>query len=175
LQSLRKGKGLTLDSLSRLSGISRSMLSQVERGEANPTLATVWSLASALHVDVSELIGVRPGDERSSVELIAANFTPEIRSEDGLCVLRILSPADRVGTLEWYELTIDVNGALRSEPHARGTREHLTVFEGVLAVEVGGAVTTVPAGSTVRYAADVAHAIVQAGSQKARALLVVTL
>lgn len=174
VQHLRKRRGMTLDGLAALSGVSRSMLSQIERGQANPTLATVWGLARALKIDVSELIGVAPSQNRVKVEVTASSFIPEIRTEDHRCVLRILSPAHRAGSIEWYELQVLPEGSLRSQPHAKGAREHLTVLDGCLQVEVGGENFELQPGATARYPGDVPHAIVNAGDVPARALLVVT-
>lgn len=173
IQQLRKRMGLTLDALANHSGVSRSMLSQIERGQANPTLATVWALASALDIDVSELIGGGGGDQRIRIEIASPSFTPEIRTSDGLCVLRILSPADRADSLEWYEIRFAPGGALVSAPHARGMREHLTVLEGEVTVVSGGERERVATGATARYPADVRHEIVNETMGSARALLVV--
>lgn len=175
LQKFRKDHGLTLDALARSSGISKSMLSQIEREQANPTLATVWALAAAMKIDVSELIGLRHTEQRVRIDVTSASFTPEIRTEDGLCVLRILSPADRADKLEWYELAIAPGGALVSAPHGRGTREHITVFEGSLCVEASGERQLVPTGATARYAADVEHAIRNENDAPARGFLVVNI
>ena len=70
-------------------------------------------------------------------------------------------------------MTVEPGGALRSEPHAPGAREHLTVLEGELLVEVAGSRTALTAGETLRYAADRNHAIVNTQDAAARALLVV--
>lgn len=164
---------MTLDMLAKASGVSRSMLSQIERGQTNPTLAIVWALANALKVDVSELIGSKPAERRPLLEVASASFTPEIRTEDGTCILRILSPADRVGSIEWYELIVEPNGALVSAPHGRGTREHLTILEGALTVVLEDERTEVTKGATVRYPADVQHEIRNLSAASARALLVV--
>lgn len=173
LQAMRKERGLTLEGLARLSGVSRSMLSQIERGQTNPTLGTVWALSEALHTDISELIGADRGKRRARIDVASESYTPQIRSEDGLCVLKILSPADRVGSVEWYELHIRPGGVLRSEAHARGTMEHLTVLSGTLKVEAGAEVANVSPGATARYAVDIAHCITNCGSEDASALLVV--
>jgi transcriptional regulator with XRE-family HTH domain len=174
IHQLRRRQGLTLDGLAKISGVSKSMLSQIERGQTNPTLATVWALAEALKVDVSELIGFRQPEKRVRIDVASASFTPEIRTEDGRCLLRILSPADRADSLEWYELTFAPGGALISSPHARGTREHLTVLEGSLDVIAASERQTVPLGATARYPADVEHEIRNDGPGDAKALLVVT-
>ena len=60
LQSLRQAQGLSLDELSRRAGVSKSMLSQIERAQANPSVAVVWRLAQALHDDLGQyLAGIR--------------------------------------------------------------------------------------------------------------------
>ena len=173
VNQLRKKHGMTLDALSSASGVSRSMLSQIERGETNPTLATVWAIAHALKIDISELVGVRHAATPPRIDVASAAFTPEIRTEDGLCTLRILSPADRADSLEWYELIFATGGALESAAHGRGTREHLTVLEGALEVVCDGVREEIADGATARYPADVAHEIRNIGSGEARALLVV--
>jgi transcriptional regulator with XRE-family HTH domain len=173
VQHYRKRGGMTLDTLAAASGVSRSMLSQIERGQTNPTLATVWALATALKLDISELIGVRQPEKRSRIAVASASFTPEIRTEDGLCVLRILSPADRADSLEWYEIHFAPGGTLTSAPHAAGTREHLTVLDGELAVTAGDEQVAIGPGATARYQVDVPHAIANRGPAPARALLVV--
>lgn len=172
LQGLRKERGLTLDDLSRTSGISRSMLSQIERGQANPTVATVWALSKALRIEVIELLGAGQRTAAPTIDLSTASFTPEMRSDDGLCVLKILSPADRVGSVEWYELRVARGGVLRSAPHARGSMEHLTVLKGRLVLEAGGERTEVGEGMTARYPADIPHCIANDGEIDAQAMLV---
>lgn len=174
LQSFRKGRSLTLDDLAKASGVSRSMLSQIERGQANPSLATVWALCNALKVDISELIVGHVTERKPHIEVATAYFTPEIKTEDGSCTLRILSPANHAEQYEWYELLFQPGGALDSKAHPRGTREHLTVLEGALQVRVGDERVDVQTGGTARYPADVAHTIQATGAGPARALLVMT-
>ncbi|MCR9116853.1 MAG: helix-turn-helix domain-containing protein, partial [bacterium] len=53
---LRKSRGWTLEQLSSLSGVSRSMLSQIERGSANPTLGVAWRIASAFSMTLADLV-----------------------------------------------------------------------------------------------------------------------
>src|SRR5689334_576037 len=114
LKSIRKERSLSLDDLAKLSGVSKSMLSQIERGVANPTFATLWSLTTALQLELPELIGLQSDVSRPGIDLVASGFTPEIRTDDGLCVLRILSPTQSAGLVEWYDLTIHPGGALIS-------------------------------------------------------------
>lgn len=165
---------MTLDDLAKVSGVSRSMLSQIERGQANPSLGTAWALAKALRVDLSDLVAGQVTETRTRIEVATASFTPEIKTEDGSCTLRILSPPDHAERYEWYELLFRPGGTLESQAHAKGTREHLTVLEGRLTVTAGEDRVDLGTGDTARYAADVAHAIRAVGDTVARALLVMT-
>jgi transcriptional regulator with XRE-family HTH domain len=172
LQALRQSQGLSLDELSRRAGVSKSMLSQIERNQANPTVAVVWRLANALRVELAELLG----GERVSVpaiELVPAHGTPAMSSPDGLCQLRILGPIDLAGQFEWYELSVQPGGCLESAAHEPGSREHLSVLSGSLEVSAFGNRQTLQAGETARYAVDGPHAIRNTQTQAALALLVV--
>lgn len=173
LAALRQQHGLSLDELSRQSGVSKSMLSQIERNQTNPTIAIVWRLANALGVEMGELIAGTAKASAPTISLVSAHLTPTMRSPDGKCELRILGPIDLAGRFEWYELTIQSGGSLQSEPHEPGSREHLTVMSGSLRVQSGDGVKQVAAQETIRYAADVPHAITNTGKSQALALLVV--
>lgn len=174
LQRERKARGLSLEQLATLSGVSRSMLSQIERGAANPTFAVLWSLTRALQIDFSELIGgARTATmDVPAIDVVSRHNTPEIRSPDGTCRLRILSPPRLAGLTEWYEVEIAPGGQLDSAAHAAGAFEHLTALTSGLEVTSGGASRMLEAGETARYKADIPHAIRNAGGETARALMV---
>ncbi len=171
LKETRKSKGLSLEAMAKLSGVSRSMLSQIERGQSSPTVATLWSLTQALQVDFAGLLdaGSRPGTIR---EIMRANRTPTIDSQGEGCRIRIFSPPNQAGRLEVYHLTFSSDGTLVSDPHRQGCHEDLTVLEGALEVTAGEEVARVGKGDTIRYAADTHHAI-RAMSAPAKALLIV--
>lgn len=173
LHQARKRRKLTLEQLATRSGVSRSMLSQIERGQTNPTFATLWNLTRALGVELSDLVEGRSGVQASAITVLPAHFTPEIRTEDGACVLRILSPAANAGGFEWYELIMKAGASLVSEPHGVGAVEHLSLLEGRLEVQSGAERSPLAAGNTARYPADVPHAIHNLADEPARAILVV--
>jgi transcriptional regulator with XRE-family HTH domain len=172
LAGLRQQHGLSLDELSRQAGVSKSMLSQIERGQANPTVAVVWRLATALGVPLVELLGERPPAE-PLLATVPAHATPLMTSPDGKCELRILGPIELAGRFEWYHLTVQAGGTLDSQPHEPGSREHLTVHGGTLEVHAGAEQARLRAGETARYAVDVPHRIHNPGKAAAQALLVV--
>jgi transcriptional regulator with XRE-family HTH domain len=173
LQALRKEQKLTLADLAMLSGVSRSMLSEIERGKANPTYGTLWHLTRALNIDLNSLISGVSEERDDRIDLQPENLTPTIRSADGSCTLQILSPAGMVSLIEWYLLVFEPQGQLISDPHGAGTIEHLHCIEGEMVVRSAGSTMAVRAGETARYAADVPHSLSSAGPRGAKAFLVV--
>ena len=172
IQALRQAERLSLDELSRRAGVSKSMLSQIERNQANPTVAVVWRLANALDVPLAQLL---EGGEPSlpPIMTVPAHATPSLRTPDQRCELRILGPIELAGQFEWYELAMQPGGALESQPHEPGSREHLSVLTGTLEVTAGDAVQRIKHGETARYGVDKPHAIRNPGKTVATALLVV--
>jgi XRE family transcriptional regulator, regulator of sulfur utilization len=175
VQRERKQRGLTLEQLAALSNVSKSMLSQIERSQANPTFAVLWSLTRALNIDLANLLGGggEAPTEAGAVEVVPASYTPEFKNADGSCRLRILSPPDLAGRTEWYEVEMAPSGALDSAAHAAGAFEHFTAFTSGFEIKSGQSVRTLNAGETARYRADVPHRIRNISAKGAKGLMVV--
>ncbi|MCG2584652.1 helix-turn-helix domain-containing protein [Massilia sp. TS11] len=172
LQRLRLARGLTLEDLSRIAGVSKSMLSQIEREKANPTIAITWRLANALGVGIGELLTAEVRDVET-IRVVDAHETPTLPGAHAGYTLRILGPMDLAGKYEWYELSLTAGGELASQAHDPGTHEHLTVLHGSLEIEAGNTKKKLKQGATARYNADQNHTIRNTGKSEARALLVV--
>ncbi|WP_127901835.1 helix-turn-helix domain-containing protein [Solirhodobacter olei] len=169
LKAARRSKGLSLDAVAKLSGVSRSMVSQIERGESSPTISTLWNLTQALHVDFA---GLWEGRTAPGIEVMRAGAAPLIEGRGNGVRIRILSPPEEAGAHEVYDLDLSAGGALVSDPHGPGCQEQLTVLEGTLLVSSGGESERLGPGDTARYAADRPHEI-RAEGGAARAILVV--
>ena len=149
------------------------MLSQIERGQANPTFAVLWSLTQALGIEFSNLIaGGAVASKNAAIEIVPASHTPRIHSADGKCTLKILSPPRLAGETEWYEIEIVPGGTLQSAPHAPRAFEHFTALTDGFLVSSGDASLRLRAGETARYPADVEHAITNNSGRTARGFLV---
>lgn len=172
LQKLRLGRGLTLEDLSRVAGVSKSMLSQIEREKANPTIAITWRLANALGVGIGELLTGQTPDA-TTIRTLEAHETPTLPGNHAGYVMRILGPMELAGKFEWYELTLAPNGELASAAHDPGTVEHLTLLQGTMELEVGNEKKKLKIGSTARYPGDTEHVIRNPGKTESRALMVV--
>jgi transcriptional regulator with XRE-family HTH domain len=172
LQRMRLARGLTLEDLSRIAGVSKSMLSQIEREKANPTIAITWRLANALGVQIGELLSSEVRTP-NLIRVVEAHEIPTLPGNHAGYSLRILGPMDLAGKYEWYELTLAPGGELASQAHDPATYEHLTVLSGAVELEVGLEKRRVKHGATARYPADQAHVIRNVGKLEAKALLVV--
>ena len=173
LAALRQARALSLDELSRMAGVSKSMLSQIERAQANPTVAVVWRLANALGVPIGELLASTSAQPPPAITLVPVHATPSLRNPDGSCELRILGPLELAGRFEWYALVLQPGGALVSQAHENGSQEHLTVVSGSIDVVSGDEHQRLKHGDTARYASDRPHTIRNAGKTPASGWLVV--
>jgi hypothetical protein len=134
----------------------------------------VWSLTQALEISFSNLVGTSGAAANADpVEITTKAHTPEIRSVDGLCRLKILSSPRLAGQTEWYDVEMQSGGRLDSDPHAPGTFEHFTALTDGFEVTCGESTVGVKAGETARYPADTSHSISNLGGKPARGFLVV--
>ncbi|WP_084687971.1 helix-turn-helix domain-containing protein [Paraburkholderia oxyphila] len=171
IQRLRSERKMTLDELSRAAGVSKSMLSEIERDKANPTIAVAWRLTNALGVKLDSLfVAPRAPD---AITVAGPHDIPTLHGHEAGYQLRVWGPIELAGHFEWYELTLKPGGALVSAAHEPGTREHLTVLQGTIEVEAGDAHERLKTADTARYIGDQPHAIRNVGKGEARALLIV--
>jgi len=170
IKELRAERGWSLDALSKACGVSRSMLSQIERNQANPTLVVMFRIAQAFGMSLGQLVEA-PG-ATSCVDVIRAGDRAFHYRSDKDCQIRTLSPLHLEKDVEFYEVTLQPGGALRSAPHFEGTREFLTVQKGAVRVESAGDAEVLHPGDSASYRADVPHAIVNAGRGPAVIFLV---
>jgi len=169
---LRQVHGFTLDQLAAASGVSRSMLSQIERGQANPTLAVTFRIAQAFGLSIGELVD----DPLASglIEVVRADDPSSLFRADDECQIRTLSPLHMEKHVEFYELLLQPGASLDSSPHYSGTRELLTLAAGTAQVVAGNTECQLAAGDSAHYRADVEHSIQSVGDTPLRGYLVVT-
>ena len=170
VQRLRKSYSLSLSELSTQSGVAKSIISQIERNETNPTLTTIWRLAHALDVSIESVL--HGGEDGPFVEHTSRGGTPILLSDDGLCKLAVIGWLKTVDWLQWYDFQAEPGGVLGSEAHPRGSIECLSVLEGELEVVVGEVGEIVRAGETLRYRCDRPHRIRNLSSESAHATMV---
>lgn len=154
LHHLRNERHLTLEQLSRISGVSRAMLWQVEQGRSAPTIKVLSRLADALGVPVTAFL--EPDGGKTTIVLRRA-AAKHLSSDDGRCTSRALFPYIGVHDVEFYELRLEEGAQQCADPHPPGTRENLVVAEGRVEIEVGGHCHSLAAGDALYFDADVHH------------------
>ncbi|MEZ6123157.1 MAG: XRE family transcriptional regulator [Planctomycetaceae bacterium] len=157
IRDLRSDSGWSLEMLSQASGVSRSMLSQIEREQANPTLAVTVKIASAFGLSVGDL--VQGSHVVSSISVIRGSDRRHLFREDEDCTIRTLSPLNLEKDVEFYELKLPAGRTLKSAAHFDGTREFLTVQRGSVEVTSGAETVQLNKGDSAGYRADVTHQI----------------
>ncbi len=170
IQRLRKAYNLSLSELAEQSGVAKSIISQIERNETNPTLATIWRLSQALDVSIERVLS--DAEEEAFIEKSTKADTPILVSEDGKMRLAIVGWIKTVEWLQWYAVTSEPGGQLESEGHQRGSVECLSVASGEFEVEVSGVTQRAKAGETLRYRCDRPHTVRCVGNQQGEASMV---
>jgi transcriptional regulator with XRE-family HTH domain len=170
----RKKRGWTLEQLSAASGVSRSMISEVELGRANPTVAVAQRIAEAFGLSLGELVDGPEREAGSRIDIIRGEDKQYHYRSDRDCRIRTLSPLRLEKSVEFYEIAIRAGGALRSAAHFTGARELLTVRQGSVRVRSGEDAAELGTGDSAHYPADVPHVIENAGETEAICYLVVT-
>ncbi|MCM5704583.1 helix-turn-helix domain-containing protein [Larsenimonas salina] len=140
LSELRGKKGYSLSGLAEAAGLAKSNLSRIERGQANPTLDTLWRLARALDLPFGTLVAPVIGtliEQGIEVQLIAQNTTD--------------------APMDLYLMRLPAGAIRTSEPHPAGTRERVTVINGALVTGPLNAPVSLAAGGTHAFDAGQAH------------------
>ena len=170
VQRLRKAYNLSLSELAEQSGVAKSIISQIERNETNPTLATIWRLSQALDVSIERVLAT--SDEEPFIDKSSRPDTPILVSDDGKMRLAIIGWIKTVEWLQWYDVHAQPGAVLDSEAHQRGSVECLSVLEGEFEVEVAEVVQRAKAGETLRYRCDRPHIVRCVGTAQGRATMV---
>jgi transcriptional regulator with XRE-family HTH domain len=172
VRELRRGRGLTLEALAELSGVSRAMISKLERGEKNPTLVVAAKLAEGLGVTLSQLAGMT---EKSEVVVVPRERRMVMRDPETGFERQLLSPNFVGRGVEFIRNTIP-EGSTSGEfpPHRRGVEEHIVVERGTLRAILGGEEHLLGEGDAVYFEADVPHRFDNAGEGECSYYLVIS-
>lgn len=170
IQRLRKAYNMSLGDLSEQSGVAKSIISQIERNETNPTIGTVQRLSKALDTTLDAVL--KEDDAPNFIDHQNKSAIPVLESEDGLCRLAIIGAINLVENVQWYDFRAKKGGKLVSDPHQSGSVEHLYVLAGELEVQCGKEIKTIKQGESLRYRGDEPHAIQNIGEGDAHATMV---
>jgi transcriptional regulator with XRE-family HTH domain len=161
IKEIREQKKLTLDAAAKQTGVSRSMLAQIEKGDVNPTISVLWKIANGYKTSFTSLV-----DTHDTTHLLikSSDVTPLVEDE-GRYINRPAFPFQEDTQFESYMIEIKPDGFLQAQPHMRGTEEFLTIFSGEVEVVAGNESFRINAGDSLRFKADVEHSYRNVGSK----------
>ena len=135
IQRIRKTQKLSIDRAAELSGVSKSMLGQIERGVVNPTISVLHKLAQGLHVPLEKLIECT---EEPGVTLHRGVDHVGQRLFGGKVIRYSLFPYDTDSHAESCQLDIFISGAYEATDLVPDSRVYLTALAGMAEVQIGG-------------------------------------
>lgn len=169
LKRIREEKKLSLDKVAELTSVSKSMLGQIERGESNPTITTVWKIANGLKVSFTTLMST---NQNETLLIKRENIEPLVE-DNGKFRLYPFFPYEDGRPFEMFTVEIDKGGYLSSESHNEGTEEFITVFEGEVTIRINDEESVISKGNSIRFKADKAHIYHNSGKELLKMSMVI--
>jgi transcriptional regulator with XRE-family HTH domain len=156
VRELRAEQGLTLEQLATRSGVSRSMISVVERGESSPTAALLDKLSAGLGTTLNALFEVTRGDDAPPSPVARRADQPEWRDPDSGYVRRALTPPGIATTLQLVEVHFPAGGRVNYEAGVQrsGVQQQVWVMSGSITVTVAGERHKLAAGDCLVHPID---------------------
>jgi transcriptional regulator with XRE-family HTH domain len=167
LRQARDARNLSLDQLAALTGVSKSMLRQIETGKSSPTIATIWKIANGLRVSFTALLRKPP----VAAEVRSFHGEKPLTGASEHYRLYPLIPFEPQQAFETYYVEIDPGTVFNGEPHAGHVYEYVFVTRGRLRISVADRDFEVRADEFLQFQADCAHAYECLGQTMAAAIM----
>ena len=146
-------KSLTLEDVAKLTGVSKPMLGQIERGKSTPTITTLTKISTGLKVPLTSFL--KPEEPEYTVASI--QIENQIDEENGLMRVYNMFPYDPVRNMEMYYIEMDGGCKHESDKHMEGSEEYLVVLRGKVDLTIAGKKMTLRKQQAVRFHADLHH------------------
>lgn len=159
LKMYRTDNGVTLDNVSRRTGVSKTMLSQIERGDSIPSITTVWKIANGLKISFTALI--KSPDQK--VDIKKKSGLMEMTGDDGRYRLYPFYPFESGHPFEMYQFEIEPGGVFAAEAHQTGAEEYIMIYDGMLNLKVQNEDYQIGSDMSIRFDADVPHVYTNIG------------
>lgn len=151
LNHIRKMRSLSLDQVSVLSGVSKGMLFQIEKGESSPTVSTLWKIANGLEVSFSSLV------EEEGIDFSVVRRSEKPAVTDDLYQVISYFPFDKSKRFEIYQMELLPGCSHHSERHHGGAEEYIMVSEGKVKITIGKETILLGKGDAVKFKAAQEH------------------
>ena len=170
LRALREERNLSFARLSDLTGVSKSMLRQIETGQSSPTIATLWKIANGLRVPFTALF--KKQDQKVTLRPFKED-EPLTGESEGYRLFPLVS-FDPKRSFEVYYVEIDPGTTLHADPHQGDAEEHVFVLEGKIDIALADESYVVEDGHFVTFSANCTHRYENPGQGMAVALMLIS-
>lgn len=161
LKKLRVKRKLSLENVAKITGVSKSMIGQIERGEVNPTVSTVWKISNGFKISFTELMS-RPETE---IEIVGKPEIQPLVEDNGQFRNFPMFSFDSKRRFEMFSVEIDSGSRLDAEAHPDGTQEFITVFSGEVSININNENHIVSKDHSIRFKADTSHTYENTGNE----------
>ena len=171
VRDLRQERRLTLEALAERSGVSRAMISKIERGEKNPTLVVAARLSEGFGISLSQLVGM---EERREVVVVPKERRMVMKDPETGFERQLLSPSFGRRGVEFIRNVVPEGSASGEFPaHKKGVQEYIVIERGELRAILGGEEYLLEEGDSIYFEADVGHRFDNAGEGECSYYLVI--
>lgn len=154
LKGIRMARTLSLDDAAALTGVSKPMLGQIERGQSVPTVTTLWKIATGLKTPLSAFLE----EPQTEYMLTGPDEANVVLGDSGKMRAYPLFTYDPVRSVETFYIEFDPNCRHSSDKHDEGVEEHIFVLRGTLRLVLGNRFVEVSERQAIRFRADLPHA-----------------
>ncbi|MEA5093254.1 HTH-type transcriptional regulator SutR [bioreactor metagenome] len=161
MKKIREKRKLSLDATSSLTGVSKSMLGQIERGDVNPTISVLWKIAVGLKVSFTALIE----NNQEEATIIRGTEIVSLEADNGKYINYPIFTFDEQKLFETYRIIVKPGGKLEANPHIVGSEEYITVFAGSVEISLDTKAFNLMKGDSLKFKADVAHSYKNTGKE----------
>jgi len=153
LKDIRNKRKLSLDEVTKLTGVSKAMLGQIERGQSNPTVSTLWKIATGLKVSFSLFID----ENQDDLKVIDQNDISPIIEDNNRMKLYPIFPFDANKGFEIFTIELEPDCNHISTPHNDGVEEYIIVTEGQIEININDKKFILKKGNSIRFMANSPH------------------
>lgn len=153
IKKVRQERNLSLDETARITGVSKAMLGQIERGESSPTVSTLWKISTGLRISFSTLMGA----PSATYAPVSIDSIQPVEEEGGLFFLYDIFPFDPIAGFEIFTICLKPGCRYASPSHANVSEEYVIVTGGVVELTVGGQAFTLRQGMAIKFRGDEPH------------------
>ena len=153
LRDIRLRHDISLDDASRITGVSKPMLSQIEHGQSTPTITTLWKIATGLKTPLSAFLQER----QPEYSIRSIREEEPITEDNGRMRAFPVFPFDPIRSMEVFFIEFDSGCSHASDKHNDGVEEYLMVLSGSLQLMINGEEVLLQKDEAIRFRADVPH------------------